>query len=236
MELEKFKTIVEKVINNLEGGYYHPLMYSNGTIKDKRYATSGETMFGIDRLNGGSINTNTAGKKFWSLIDNADAKHNWAYGYGGGALAPQLKKLAGEMLYPEYETWSKKYFTAETKKIVDSSDALTFHMAYATWNGPGWFKKFASDLNYAVAHGTTDPKKLVQVAIDSRTKEGLHEGDPPNSLIAQGGVKISDIFGNINSAILNPTEFVKKNVKPVAIFITSIAFFGIGLFLILHKR
>jgi len=79
----------------------------------------------------------------------------------------------------------------EAQAIVDSDGRLTFHFVYATWNGPGWFKKFATDINKAVASGITDTDKLVQVALDSRTKEGLKEGSAPNSLVKQGGEKIA---------------------------------------------
>ena len=48
------------VIENFEGGYFHPDMYKanpsffnkNGTV-DNAYARSGETMFGFDRVAGG---------------------------------------------------------------------------------------------------------------------------------------------------------------------------------------
>lgn len=217
MDQKQFNVIVTKVIDSLEGGYYHPDMLTDGRIKDSRYASSGETMFGIDRKAGGSINTTPAGVKFWNLIDNAKARTKWQYNYRGGPLESQLKPLVGDMIYPEYTRLSTKYLSPEAKKIVDSSDALTFHFAYATWNGAGWFQKFANDINKAVASGVKDPVKLTQVAVDSRTKEGLKPGSPPNSLIAQGGAKISGILDEMNKMLIAQAKFVKKNWLPVLI-------------------
>ena len=63
-----------------------------------------------------------------------------------------------------------------------------FHFVYATWNGPGWFRKFATKINDAVKKGITDPNKLTEIAIRSRIDSG-------NSIIAQGGKKIDNILG-----------------------------------------
>ena len=70
-----------------------------------------------------------------------------------------------------------------------------FHFIYACWNGPGWFQKFANDMDKAVASGITNTDELCKVALNSRTKEGLSVGLPPNGLIKKGGIKISAIIG-----------------------------------------
>jgi len=75
----------------------------------------------------------------------------------------------------------------EARKIVQSDTKITFNFAYATWNGPGWFQKFAKKVNKAVEDGITDPKELAKVAIDARLQSG-------NSLIAQGGRKVSKVM------------------------------------------
>lgn len=46
-------------------------------------------------------------------------------------------------------------------------------MTYATWNGPGYFKKFATDLAQAIKQGKSD-KELIDVAIQSRGKTNLY--------------------------------------------------------------
>lgn len=209
LEKEKFSKIVTLVIDQLEGGYYHPDMMQDGRLKyNSLLASSGETMFGIDRKNGGSINTSSAGQKFWGIIDSAGARKNWKYNFMGGQYAPQLKILVGEMLLPRYNSYAQKYLSTEALDIVNSDEKLIFHFAYAVWNGPGWFQKFANDINAAVKSGIKSPEKLEQVALDSRLKEGLKEGSAPNKLIQQTGQKIETIFES--DMLSDAIEVVKK--------------------------
>ena len=216
-----FAEIVSLVIDKLEGGYFHPNMLLDGRVKDARYSKSGETMFGIDRKQGGSINTSESGIKFWGLIDNANAASNWKWNYKGGPLAPELKRLAADMLKPPFNTLSKLYLkTPQALQIVKDSAALTFHFVYATYNGSGWFKKFASDIMAAINTGITDPAALSKIAISSRTNEGLKKGSPPNSLIAQSGNKIAKLFDTISTPA--------KIIVPILVV-------GILLFLLLKK-
>ena len=204
---DTFKLVTGVVIDKLEGGYYNPEWHSTG---DSRYSASGETMYGIDRKAGGRINTTPAGQKFWSIIDANKSKGVWKWNYiPPEPLKTQLRNLASEVIYPSFATNSKTFLKPETRKIVENDPRLLFHFSYATWNGAGWFKKFASDMNKAVANGVTSPDKLVQVAIDSRTKEGLTAGSSPNSLIAQGGKKIEGFINSLGS-------YVKKNPFPTA--------------------
>ena len=172
-----FNDSTKLVIDQLEGGYFNPAWHNVG---DPRYATSGETMFGLDRLQGKQEATAT-GRQFWSLIDKNKTKEVWKWNYKGGALGDQLKDLAIQIMYPLYTNNAKLYLNDKAKKIIDSDPALLFHFIYATWNGAGWFKKFATDMNTAVNNGVTN---LQQVAINSRTKEGLKAGSKPNSLIS----------------------------------------------------
>ena len=203
-----FKDIVSKVIDNLEGGYFHPNMLKDGRIKDARYLNSGETMFGIDRLKGGSINNTSAGKRFWLIIDTANADKNWKWGYKGGQLEPELKALAAEMIEPLYNNLSKNYLSSKSFEIVNKNAALLFHFVYATYNGSGWFKKFAQDISHAIASGITDPIQLSKIAIHSRTKEGLTTGSKPNSLIAQSGNKIAAMFKILDNPVILTTSII----------------------------
>lgn len=197
IDRNKYNSMAELVIDELEGGYYHPDMLKDGRVKDSRYASSGETMYGIDRKNGGTVNTNEAGKQFWTIIDGSGARGTWQWNYKGGNLAPQLRPLAASAIWPSFKTLYDAYLSRAAKAIVEKSNRLLFHFIYATWNGAGWFKKFASDINEAVDKGMTSEDDLIQVAIDSRTKEGLKSGSPPNSLIAQTGRKIAGIFDDM---------------------------------------
>ena len=221
-DIVDYKTIVATVIDKLEGGYWHPAMYLDGRLKPDGaglYKNSGETMMGIDRYAGSGLRDTPAGKQFWSLIDNAvppagtpwikpgseyqtinlsslsGAAQTWKWGYRGGALEAQLRTLAGDMIYPTYIQNTKAYMDKATSDLVQSDGRLIFHFTYACWNGPGWFQKFANDMDKAVKSGITDTNQLCLVAMNSRVKEGYEIGSKPNKLIAQGGRKICDIIG-----------------------------------------
>jgi hypothetical protein len=177
-----FEEITDKVISALEGGYYHPNM-NKGAM-----GNSGETMMGIDRRHGGDINTSPDGIEFWKIIDDAEASSNWKHNYMGGTLEPKLRSLVAKMMKPFFLKNMNNYLSPEARKIVESNPNLMFHFVYSTWNGPGWFRKFATKINDAVKKGITDPNKLIEIAIRSRIDSG-------NSIIAQGGKKIDNILG-----------------------------------------
>lgn len=173
-----FKDVVGSVIDTLEGGYFHPERHRSSGMGD-----SGETMMGIDRKHGGTINTSPEGVEFWGLIDAADAKNKWSWNYKGGELEPKLRELVAMMIKPRYAQYTKRYLSKEAADIVNQSVPLKFHFIYAVWNGPGWFQKFAKEVNQAVKNGTTDPKELAKFAIDTRINSG-------NRIIAKTGNKI----------------------------------------------
>ena len=221
VDKDKFKTVTKLVIDKLEGGYFHPNMRTANPKKFGSYHRSGETMFGLDRHAGHGLYYSTSrksddvlsnlkniesgvytyksleAKEFWTTIDTANAKNNWQWLYRGGGLENKLKDLTAEIMLPTYERNATNYLDAKAKEIVEKDNRLLFHFIYASWNGSGWFKKFASDMNKAVSIGITDADKLSQVALDSRLKEGLRKGSLPNSLIAQGGNKIAKIFDSL---------------------------------------
>ena len=127
----KFEKLTSLVIDKLEGGYYHPNMLIDGRVNDNRYSGSGETMFGIDRLKGGSINTTQSGIKFWNLIDKAGAANKWTWNYFGGSLKPALQKLASGMILALYSTYIKLYLKSPALiKIIENDDRLLFNFIY----------------------------------------------------------------------------------------------------------
>jgi len=209
----RYRQITGLIIDQLEGGYYHPDMLLDGRVKDTRYKNSGETMFGIDRKAGGAINTTAAGKYFWSIIDNVNARKTWAWNYMGGNLNQQLKDAAADIMYPEFDRMANLYLSPKSKAIVESDDRLLFNFIYATWNGSGWFKRFANDFNDAVDSGVTNTDQLVDVVLQSRADSG-------NSLIVQGGKKIAKIVNNFATAV---AEYVKKNPGKTLIVAAVIA-------------
>lgn len=230
MDKSTFKDIVEKVITNLEGGYYNPAWHNLG---DPRYATSGETMFGIDRKNGNSEKT-AKGREFWALIDSVKTKDVWKWNYKGGQYAPKLKELAAEIIYPEFITYSENWLKPNTRKIVENDPRLLFHMVYATWNGPGWFKKFAGTLNDSIEKGISDSTELAKIAIKERKTEGLKPGSKPSSLIAEGGDKIESVFGSMAVQAKQIVELTKKHWLGVTLMV--VGFTGIIIALTMKKK
>jgi hypothetical protein len=202
-----FDYVTGVVIDKLEGGYYHPDMRTANPSKFSRYGSSGETMFGLDRHAGhdlyyktprksSDVQTNMkyiyngsyqyksdAAKEFWTIIDKANARKNWKWLYRGGDKYARLKKLTGGIMFPHYTYLANKYLSEKSRAIVEKDPKLLFHFVYACWNGSGWFQKFASKINKAVESGVTNNKKLLEVAMNSRTQSG-------NSLIIDGGNKI----------------------------------------------
>ena len=219
---DKFLKITGEVIKRLEGGYFHPDMRTKNPDKFGAYNRSGETMYGLDRhaghglyynekrldddviknmknIYGGRYTYKTdAAREFWKTIDLSNARQKWAWNYiPDEPLKSGLRLVASKIMYKPFMDYSKAYLSPQARNIVFSDPRLLFHFSYATWNGPGWFKKFASDINEAVKNGITSPEKLLQIAIFSRTKEGLKKGSAANSLIKQGGEKIKTFINDI---------------------------------------
>lgn len=212
MALDKntFKEVTGIVIDKLEGGYWNPAYHG----VPKGYENSGETMFGIDRKYTTPQSSPQAGA-FWALIDANKNPQVWKWNYRGGALEPQLKDLTGEIMYNQYIKYANAYMAKELREIVEKDPKLLFHFIYAAWNGVGWFNKFAADMNNAVKNGVVDSTKLVQVAIDSRTKEGLTKGSAPISLIKTGGDKIKSFIDDIPNMITKSAKTVEKAGKEI---------------------
>jgi hypothetical protein len=221
-KLEKFKTITNIVIDKMEGGYYHPNMRLKNPKKFAAYGASGETMFGIDRKAGDAINRTVAGKKFWKLIDDADAKNNWQWMYMGGDLKPQLIDLVVKIIYPEFIYLSNKYLSKKAQELIFQDPRLLFHFIYATWNGSGWFQKFGTDFSKKVNSGVNNLDDLVNYMNDLRTKEGLRSGSAPNKLIKQGGEKIKSFIESLKS--INNIQ----SIAPIFITVIIITFFFVN--------
>jgi hypothetical protein len=185
---EVFKNIIEKI----EGGYYHPDMVKDGRIRGRgMMGDSGETMFGIDRKHGGDINDTSEAMQYWAMMDKTGASKKWPWDYRGGVLQNRLTILAIKIMQDAYERFSSRYLSDGAKKIVDSDKGLLTHFGYATWNGPGWFRKFADSINSEVKKGVTDPKKLLKKGLNDRRFSS-------NKLISDSAEKIDQITGNNN--------------------------------------
>lgn len=221
------------VIKNLEGGYYHPNMLKDGRVNDPRYSSSGETMFGIDRKQGGTINTSEAGVKFWRMIDNANARNVWKWNYLGGELAPSLRDLAGEMMYPHFNELLRLYASPSVVKAIENDDRLLFNFIYASWNGSGWFAKWAKDLDRYLSTGSHSKDEILRFALNLRTNEGYKVGSAPNSLIKQGGEKIKGFINDLFAVVKDDASEIKTQAtgNPLATIIILLAI-GVVVFLI----
>jgi len=213
-----FDSLVKIIIDNLEGGYFHPNMYKKDPSFFNNYSKSGETMFGLDRHAGHDLfykdkrkssdvfknmeyiekgeytYTNQYAERFWKLIDSKNAKENWKWRYDGGEIREELIKLASNIIKPYFIELMNTFLSSEAIKIIKRDGRLLFHFIYATWNGRGWFRKFANDINSLIESGINDPDELVEQAIYSRTQEGLIKGSKPNSLISKTGKKIETLI------------------------------------------
>lgn len=191
-----FDKLVFKAIDTLEGGYYHPLMLKDGRVTDKRYETSGETMYGLDRLNGAQLAKYSGWSQFWSTIDKANARTLWKWNYMGGTLASTLKSYVSSIMYAWYGYLSNKYLSPLSRSIVESDERILFNFIYACWNGQGFFKYYAGIINASTAKGITNKDILLQQIIDARKASEI-------SLIRQTAVKIESIVKSLSSTIDN---------------------------------
>ena len=155
----RWMDVTKKVIDNFEGGYWNYWECKNHPWHSM-YKKSGETMFGLDRKAGEIEKLGPDGKEFFRI---------WIYNYRGGELEERLKSLASKIMYNEYLKNMSNYIKdPETKKRIEGNSGLLLHMAYATWNGPGHFQKFAKKLETAVKEGKSD-EELLDIAKTGRT-------------------------------------------------------------------
>lgn len=183
VDFKNFRQVTDKIIEKLEGGYYNPAWH-----RSSKMGRSGETLFGLDRRHGGTLNTTPEGKEFWRLVDQNKNKKIWKHYYmPTGSLNEQLRNLLSTILGRSYMEFSKKYLKPESFKIVESDPRLKFHFAYATWNGPGFFKKFADKMNQRIENqNILDPSKLFAQAMQDRR----------DTVIASSAPKIEKIFSS----------------------------------------
>jgi hypothetical protein len=104
-------------------------------------------MFGIDRLKGGSINNTNAGREFWRLIDNADAKNNWDWNDKGG-----LEYLNTELNNYEY------MLTFDDKTYLTTISALCGTKAIILNDKirPYKYRELNPTQMYGIAYGLND--------------------------------------------------------------------------------
>ena len=171
----KWMKVTKKIIDNFEGGYWNYWECKNHPY-NSMYNKSGETLFGLDRKAGQIEKLGPEGAEFFRVIDDEKKKlgmsnfcKKWIYNYRGGELEERLKDLASKIMFNQYEKNMLDYVKdPETKKRIEGNEGLLLHMAYATWNGPLYFKKFAENIESAVKSGKSD-EELLEIAKNNRT-------------------------------------------------------------------
>lgn len=194
-EITDFASVTRQVIAYLEGGYYNP-QYHN--IGDSRYVTSGETMFGIDKKAGGTINTTTAGTAYWKKITDAQVTEKWPWLYiPSDPLQTELVNLAINIIKPLYQQYKTKWIkNTEVASLINADGRLQFNFIYAVWNGPGWFQGFAREVEAHYNKGNKTSDALVSFFVNRRINNAklLGSNQGQNSLISQGGTKIKQLL------------------------------------------
>lgn len=201
----KWMKVTKKVIDKFEGGYWNGSTTNNektskmGICSNHPKGSMGastETMFGLDRYNG-NIEKSPEGKEFFRLIDKQKKDlgmsqfcKKWKWGYRGGELETTLKSLAAKIMKNSYDRNANNYFSPELRKRVESNDRLLMHFSYASWNGPGFFQKFAKSLNNAVKDGMSD-KELLKQAISDRKSTRLLRQDKVASILTDPNLNLA---------------------------------------------
>ena len=200
--VNSFEEVTKQVIANLEGGYFNPIMFTDGRLSQESRSTfgrSGETMFGIDRVAGGTINTSPAGLAFWKLIDDARAATTWRYNFiPQDPLKTQILNAAIQVMKPVFEGLFNTYVSKEIQDIVKSDGRLYFNFIYATWNGPGYFEQFSKQITLAFNKGQKNSEELLKVFINLRLNSRIfYPNTDQNSftLINKGGKIIARLVG-----------------------------------------
>lgn len=220
------------IINELEGGYYHPDMKAK--LKGgSNMGDSGETMYGLDRQKG-NIENSDAGKKFFALVDKYYSTHHADTGYYNdkangqhadipASVGTQLKQLAAEVIYNRFNNYAAALDKAAKEKVL-SDPALLIQFFYAVYNGQGNFNKFATVMNDAYSKGTTDAKKLYQLL--QRKRRTLGSGDNGNKLFRKGADKLDNIIKKYYGL-----DYAEKSSK-TWLYILG----GLALFLLLRNK
>lgn len=190
IDKDKFIELTGIVIDNFEGGYYHPDMKKNFKPSDQaKFGDSGETMYGLDRKHGAALVKYPEWVQFWGLVD--DGKNNrpqeWKYGATKVTGASQLKIIAAAVMFKWFSYLSGKYILISSMDEIANDDRLIIHFSYASWNGEGWFERYAKALNAAIKLYEGNKEAIFTTAIKARTESS-------NKVIAQQGANMMSLF------------------------------------------
>jgi len=186
------------IIRDLEGGYFHPYMLVDGRIPSKGsslYRTSGETYGGLDRhaghdlfyrsqiphgLRSSPIDAalyvqqksdfrSSDDAHFWRLLDSFTHRYKlpWNFRFPN-PFQSQMAILISRIMTRQFHKNLIAFCSPRLASIIMSNPFLLAHFFYATWNGPGWFKRFAKSLDSLISTGRVDQNDLVRRAYMDR--------------------------------------------------------------------
>jgi hypothetical protein len=189
---ERFSSLTNIVIDNFEGGYYHPNMKARFSQKAQQiFGDSGETMFGLDRKHGSQLAGYEGWKEFWAILDKEGAAAKWKHKYiPGDPLKTELRTLTSKIMYQWFNKLGSLYLTADSLQAIENDDRLVIHFSYASWNGQGWFQRYANALNAAIRK-FTDKETIFLETIKARTNSS-------NEVIRQQGVNMMNLFAKLH--------------------------------------
>jgi len=194
--LEQFGPMTDIVIDNFEGGYYNPNMLKNFNAKDQALLkSSGETMFGLDRMAGAQLAIYPEWKQFWDVVDNDRLTNvgKWRYNYKGGLIAPKLKRLAAGIMYKWFSYLAGRHILISSMDEIANDQRLIIHFSYACWNGEGWFEKYSKALNDAIKKFPGQKDAIFNESIKARTM-AVTKLWLPNRAIRQQGQHMMELF------------------------------------------
>lgn len=219
------------VIDNFEGGYYHPNLkqYLKG---GENMGISGETMFGIDFLHGGSLGNSdfaTEVHNFFApyvdqVYDNSSAVKLYNDKADGKKIAPaeygkRWRPMVADLMLQVMRN-NFKYLTPEAQQMVLSDPALLLQFWYANWNGSGNFQKFADVMNRAYNAGERDPQTINCLILAERYKKPWNSTKKMDAITAQ-------MYGKAN---VIPSDDNKKSLWPLLLI------GGVATFIILKLK
>lgn len=206
---EKFSYLTGIVIDNFEGGYYHPDMLSHFKASDQDVLrASGETMFGLDRKAGAQLAQYSEWKVFWDTVDKARLANpsEWKYQGRGGKDGPKLKELASQIMFKWFTYLANKYILVGSMDEIANDDRLIIHFSYGCWNGELWFKRYSDAINKAILQYDGNKQAIFNEAIKERTEACKYikvagkwvKTIFPNRAIRQQGQHMMELFAKLH--------------------------------------
>lgn len=200
----KIHQYIELIRWYVEGGYFHPDMYIEDPKFFEGYATSGETIFGLDRKNGDLLNKTAEGIKFWQIVDanfkGLNKKKYWnekADGKGAiknAEVGKELKRLSDIIFTRQFKKLMNENFNAKQQQRIYNNPKLFLNFLYGTWNGSGNFKHFANKFK---ANENLNDEDLNNVILNYRANNFVYPLNTSKSKLLQ--VYNTTAFKNLES-------------------------------------